>query len=159
MLRAVRREAGVPAFAKMARWGAYSPDLLAQAATGTALPAWKVAEMFLRACGVDGDQLLVWRRVWQKSATAARVPALTYPLPPDERPSRLRPAAWILRLCAAALGPEHGPRYHTEWANELHEFMAEGMRWHGRARYAAAVVLGVPELVTRCRLLARRAAE
>ncbi|MEV7414767.1 DNA-binding protein [Streptomyces sp. NPDC089919] len=65
-LRELRREAGGPTYAAMARRaGAYSVATLSRAAGGDQLPTLPVVLAYVAACGGDPDR---WRERWQRAA-------------------------------------------------------------------------------------------
>jgi len=63
-LRELRRDAGDPSFAEMARRVHWGTSALAAAARGDRLPTWSVTEGFVQA--LDGD-IGLWRRRWESA--------------------------------------------------------------------------------------------
>ncbi|RZU12470.1 helix-turn-helix protein [Kribbella rubisoli] len=72
LLRSVRRRAG-KTVRQIAESGNYSHPHIARSLTGARFPNWKLVRAILDACGVGGDQLRCWLRLWKTvSATQAR---------------------------------------------------------------------------------------
>ncbi|WP_432891205.1 helix-turn-helix transcriptional regulator [Kribbella sp. CA-245084] len=72
LLRSVRKRAG-KTVRQIAESGNYSHPHIARSLTGTRFPNWKLVRAILDACGVGGDQLRCWLRLWMTvSATQSR---------------------------------------------------------------------------------------
>jgi hypothetical protein len=70
-LRVLRRGAGEPTYATMARRSDKSPTALSDAAGGRKMPTWPTVEAYVRDCGGDPDE---WLSRWEAlRPTAARV--------------------------------------------------------------------------------------
>jgi WD40 repeat protein/transcriptional regulator with XRE-family HTH domain len=66
-LRALRERAGAPTYRRLADKTGLSVTTLSQAAAGRALPTWKVAAAFVRACGGNESE---WHARWVEAAEA-----------------------------------------------------------------------------------------
>lgn len=63
LLGAVREQAGLTV-RQLGRSTNYSHPHVARAATGKKLPSWQLTSAYLNACGVGGEDLRSWRRLW-----------------------------------------------------------------------------------------------
>jgi transcriptional regulator with XRE-family HTH domain len=75
LLRAERKRAG-KTVRQVAKTSNYSHPHIARSLKGTRFPNWKLVRAILNACGVGGDQLRCWLRLWKTA---------------DETQSRTRP--------------------------------------------------------------------
>jgi transcriptional regulator with XRE-family HTH domain len=117
-LRALRRTAGNPTYAVLARRSGMSTSVLSEAARGRRLPTWPTVEAFVRACGDDPRE---WRERWaaasssRQDAQAADAQAadaqtqddedeneVATPEPPTPRPRRLALAVGGLAVLVVA---------------------------------------------------------
>ncbi|MEV4261570.1 helix-turn-helix transcriptional regulator [Kribbella sp. NPDC049584] len=72
LLRSVRKRAG-KTVRQIAESSNYSHPHIARSLAGTRFPNWKLVRAVLDACGVGGDQLRCWLRLWKTvSATQSR---------------------------------------------------------------------------------------
>ena len=63
LLRSVRRRAG-KTVREVAKISNYSHPHIARSLKGTRFPNWKLVRAILNACGIGGDQLSRWSRLW-----------------------------------------------------------------------------------------------
>jgi transcriptional regulator with XRE-family HTH domain len=70
LLRSVRKRAG-KTVREIARSSNYTHPHIARSLKGTRFPNWKLVRAILNACGVGGDQLNCWLRLW-KTASATQ---------------------------------------------------------------------------------------
>lgn len=97
-LRALRRTAGNPTYAALARRSGVSSSALSEAARGRRLPTWPTVEAFVQACGGDPAE---WRERWTAASGATSASAAP-PQPPTEEdvaehvPSARRPRRLVL---------------------------------------------------------------
>ncbi|TDO69412.1 transcriptional regulator with XRE-family HTH domain [Kribbella sp. VKM Ac-2571] len=70
LLRSVRKRAG-KTVREIAEASNYSHPHIARSLKGTRFPNWKLVRAILNACGVGGDQLNCWLRLW-KTASATQ---------------------------------------------------------------------------------------
>ncbi len=108
-LRELRREAGDPSFAEMARRVHWGTTTLAAAARGDRLPTWSVTEGFVQA--LDGD-VGVWRGRWESAhrevhglATEPGVSPEPVPEPTETADATAEPALTEADADATALPP------------------------------------------------------
>ncbi|WP_327633492.1 transcriptional regulator [Kribbella sp. NBC_00482] len=67
LLRSVRKRAG-KTVRQIAEASNYSHPHIARSLTGTRFPNWKLVQAILNACGVGGDQLRRWLRLWKTAS-------------------------------------------------------------------------------------------
>lgn len=148
VLRELRAGAGNPPYKAMQRRAGLSASALSEAARGSRLPTWRVAEAYIRACGADP---LAFQDRWRAAHAAARVPDQEDDAPDAtarEEPGHGVIRRTISRRLPAALRPVHVLvtaavcASVTAYALATHSGSPPGQ--HGTARTAQAPAVSLP---------------